>query len=135
MTGLDAKADLYGYLQAAREALLWKLDGLSEYHIRRPMVPTGTNLLGLIKHVASIELGYFGHTFGRPRHASSGWGNAPLLSPGARHRAVRCAQARLGGSFVRGVLKRGDAVIGAVGVSGGDGKQDQTVAEAAASAL
>lgn len=66
MTGSDAKADLCRYLQAAREALLWKLDGLSEYNIRRPMVPTGTNLLGLIKHVASVELGYFGDTFGRP---------------------------------------------------------------------
>jgi uncharacterized damage-inducible protein DinB len=66
MTGSDAKADLHRYLQDAREALLWKLDGLSEYDIRRPMVPTGTNLLGLVKHVASVELGYFGDTFGRP---------------------------------------------------------------------
>jgi hypothetical protein len=30
------------------------------------MVPTGTNLLGLVKHVASVEAGYFGETFGRP---------------------------------------------------------------------
>jgi uncharacterized damage-inducible protein DinB len=66
MTGSDPKADFHRYLQAAREALLWKLDGLSEYEARRPMVPTGTNLLGLIKHVASLELGYFGDTFGRP---------------------------------------------------------------------
>jgi uncharacterized damage-inducible protein DinB len=73
MTGSDAKADLYGYLQAAREALLWKLDGLSEYNIRRPMVPTGTNLLGLIKHVASVELGYFGYTFGRPFNEPLRW--------------------------------------------------------------
>jgi uncharacterized damage-inducible protein DinB len=66
MTGSDPKADLRRYLQIARDALLWKLEGLSEYDIRRPMVPTGTNLLGLIKHVASVELGYFGETFGRP---------------------------------------------------------------------
>jgi uncharacterized damage-inducible protein DinB len=66
MTGSDPKADLHRYLQAGREALLWKLDGLSEYDIRRPMVPTGTNLLGLVKHVASCEAGYFGATFGRP---------------------------------------------------------------------
>ena len=45
MTGSDPKTDLHRYLQDAREALLWKLDGLSEYNIRRPMVPTGTNLL------------------------------------------------------------------------------------------
>jgi uncharacterized damage-inducible protein DinB len=62
----DQKADLRRYLQEARNALLWKLDGLSEYDVRRPMVPTGTNLLGLVKHLANVELGYFGDTFGRP---------------------------------------------------------------------
>ena len=66
MTGSDPKDDLRRYLQEAREALLWKLDGLSEYDIRRPLVPTGTNLLGLVKHVASVEAGYLGDTFGRP---------------------------------------------------------------------
>jgi len=66
MTGLDPKADLHRYLQDARDALLWKLDGLSDYNIRRPMVPTGTNLLGLIKHAAGVELGYLGDCFGRP---------------------------------------------------------------------
>src|SRR5260370_35149627 len=66
MTGSDQKTDLHRYLQDAREALLWKLDGLSEYNIRRPMEPTGTNLLGLIKHVASVDLGYFGDCYGRP---------------------------------------------------------------------
>jgi uncharacterized damage-inducible protein DinB len=62
----DPKDDLHRYLQTAREALLWKLDGLSEYDARRPLVPSGTNLLGLVKHVASVEAGYFGDTFGRP---------------------------------------------------------------------
>lgn len=73
MAGSDPKADLHHYLQGARKALLWKLDGLSEYDIRRPMVPTGTNLLGLIKHVASVELGYFGDTFGRPFNEPLPW--------------------------------------------------------------
>jgi uncharacterized damage-inducible protein DinB len=66
MSARDAKSDLRRYLQIAREALVWKLDGLSEYDVRRPMVPTGTNLLGLVKHVASVEAGYFGEVFGRP---------------------------------------------------------------------
>jgi uncharacterized damage-inducible protein DinB len=66
MSASDPKHELHRYLKEAREALLWKLDGLSEYDIRRPMVPTGTNLLGLVKHVASVESGYFGETFGRP---------------------------------------------------------------------
>lgn len=62
----NPKADLLRYLQEGRDALLWKLDGLSEYDIRRPLTPTGTNLLGLVKHVAGVELGYLGDTFGRP---------------------------------------------------------------------
>ena len=66
MTESDLKADLRRYLQDAREALLWKLDGLSEYDVRRPLVPTGTNLLGLVKHVTGVEMGYLGDTFGRP---------------------------------------------------------------------
>ena len=62
----DPKTDLHRYLRTARGALLWKLEGLSEYDVRRPLVPTGTNLLGLVKHVASVEAGYFGEIFGRP---------------------------------------------------------------------
>jgi uncharacterized damage-inducible protein DinB len=66
MPGPDAKTDLHRYLQAARDALLWKLEDLSEYDIRRPLTPTGTNLLGLVKHLAGVELWYFGDAFGRP---------------------------------------------------------------------
>ncbi|MDX6224857.1 MAG: hypothetical protein QOE64_1233 [Frankiales bacterium] len=66
MPASDPKDDLKRYLQIAREALLWKLEGVSEYDARRPLTPTGTNLLGLVKHVASVEAGYFGDTFGRP---------------------------------------------------------------------
>lgn len=62
----DPKDTLHRYLKVAREALLWKLDGLSDYDVRRPLVPTGTNLLGLVKHVASVEAGYFGEIFDRP---------------------------------------------------------------------
>jgi uncharacterized damage-inducible protein DinB len=73
MTGSDAKADLLLYLQDARDALLWKLDGLSEYDIRRPMTHTGTNLLGLVKHLTGAEAAYFGEAFGRPVEAPSLW--------------------------------------------------------------
>ena len=48
-----AKDNLHGRLRRDREALLWKLDGLSEYDARRPLTATGTNLLGLVKHVAT----------------------------------------------------------------------------------
>jgi hypothetical protein len=73
MVVADPKADLHRYLQDAREALLWKLDGLSEYDIRRPLTPTGTNLLGLLKHLTFVEMGYFGETFGRPCADQLAW--------------------------------------------------------------
>lgn len=61
-----AKANLYGYLQHEREAMLAKLDGLSEYDVRRPLTVTGTNLLGLVKHLATWEARYLGEVFNRP---------------------------------------------------------------------
>ena len=70
---MDEKATLLGYLRNRRTDLLAKLDGLSEYDARRPMTPTGTNLLGLVKHVASVELGYFGEVFGRPSGRDLPW--------------------------------------------------------------
>ncbi len=73
MTESDAKADLRLYLQDARDVLLWKLEGLSEYDVRRPMTPTCTNLLGLVKHLTGAEAAYFGETFERPVEAPPLW--------------------------------------------------------------
>jgi hypothetical protein len=67
------KEILHEYLQTARDALLWKLDGLAEYDVRRPMVPTGTNLLGLVKHLTCGELAYFGPVFDRPADQPIAW--------------------------------------------------------------
>lgn len=69
----EPKETLKRYLQVQRDALLWKLDGLGEREIRWPMTPTGTNLLGLVKHVASMELGYFGLVFDRPSGQPLPW--------------------------------------------------------------
>jgi len=82
MAAGDDKAVLHQYLKNARTALLWKLEGLSEYDVRRPLVPTGTNLLGLVKHVASVEAGYLGDTFGRPFPEPLPW-LAPDAEPNA----------------------------------------------------
>jgi uncharacterized damage-inducible protein DinB len=60
------KAELQTYLQATRALLLAKLDGLSEYDRRRPLVRSGTNLLGLVKHLVGIEYVYLGTSVGRP---------------------------------------------------------------------
>jgi uncharacterized damage-inducible protein DinB len=62
----DPKAALRHYLQSNRESLLWKLEGVSERDLRMPRTPTGTNLIGIVKHMANVEIGYFGDTFGRP---------------------------------------------------------------------
>jgi uncharacterized damage-inducible protein DinB len=73
MTASDPKDDLRVYLQDARDVLLWKLEGLSEYDVRRPLTPTGTNLLGLVKHLTGAEALYFGATFGRPFAGTPLW--------------------------------------------------------------
>ncbi len=69
----DEKTTLKRYLQDGRDALLWKLDGLGEREIRLPMTATGTNLLGVVKHVASVEIGYFTEVFGRPCDVDLPW--------------------------------------------------------------
>ncbi|WP_037365592.1 DinB family protein [Amycolatopsis orientalis] len=61
-----AKEYLHSDLKEVRQVMLRKLDGLSEYAIRRPLTSTGTNLLGLVKHLAVAEARYFGEVFGRP---------------------------------------------------------------------
>ena len=113
MSDNDPKTDLHDYLQEGREALLWKLDGLSEFDIRRPMVPTGTNLLGLVKHVASVELGYFGETFGRPSGEPLPW-----LEPGAEPNADMWATADESREQIVGLYRRAcahsDATIDAL---------------------
>jgi uncharacterized damage-inducible protein DinB len=73
MTTLDAKDDLHAALKKGRAALFWKLDGLGEYDLRRPLTPTGTNLLGVLKHVATMEALYFGRCFGRPFDVAMPW--------------------------------------------------------------
>jgi len=113
MTDPDPKADLRRYLQVAREAMLWKLDGLSEYDVRRPMVPTGTNLLGLVKHLASVEFGYFGETFGRPFSERLPW-----LEEGAEPNADMWATPDESRAEIIGLYHRAwahsDATIGAL---------------------
>lgn len=69
----DAKTVLVRYLARSREAVLWKLDGLSDHDVRRPLTPTGTNLLGVVKHLAGVEAGYFGDCLGRPVPGMPTW--------------------------------------------------------------
>jgi len=70
---MDGKDVLRHYLERDRAAILWKLEGLSDYDLRRPMTPTGSSLLGIVKHLAMVELGYFGEVFGRTPEVSVPW--------------------------------------------------------------
>jgi hypothetical protein len=65
--------DLRQYLQEARDTVVRSLEGLSEHDVRRPLVPSGTNLLGLVKHLTGIELGYLGASVGRPSPVALPW--------------------------------------------------------------
>jgi hypothetical protein len=82
------KETLHRYLQMHRDALLWKLEGMDERQVRWPMTPTGTNLLGLVKHVSSMEFGYFGEVFGLPAAEPLPW-----LEPGSEINADMWATA------------------------------------------
>jgi hypothetical protein len=72
---MDVKSVLCGYLRSQRDAVLWKLDGVSERDMRMPMTASGTNMLGLVKHLAGIEAEYFGGCLGRPWPDPTPWGN------------------------------------------------------------
>lgn len=82
MTTSDLKEDLHHYLRDAREAVVWKLDNLDDYSGRRPMTPTGTNLLGLVKHLSGVEMLYFGFVFDRPFAEAPAW-FGPQMEPNA----------------------------------------------------
>src|ERR1700759_1092823 len=82
-TVFDPLELLLRYLQRARENRVATLDGLSEYDVRRPMTPSGTSLLGLVKHVASVELGYLGECVGRPLDVDLPWDNDDAMERSA----------------------------------------------------
>jgi hypothetical protein len=66
-------ADLLHYLQQSRDSVLRGLSGLGEYDARRPLTPSGSNILGLVKHLTGIEAGYLGDCVGRPSPVQLPW--------------------------------------------------------------
>lgn len=59
------KETLHAFLDKQRDVMVWKLEGLGDDDLRRPMTPSGTNLLGMVKHLAAVEYGWFCVPFGR----------------------------------------------------------------------
>ena len=82
-SGPDLTELLLRYLQRARENLVAALDGLDEYDVRRPVTPSGTSLLGLVKPVASVEIGYLGECVGRKLDVQLPWDDEDLYESGA----------------------------------------------------
>ena len=122
------------------------LDGLSEYDVRRPLVPSGTNLLGLVKHLTGIELGYLGACVGRPSPVplpweddGSVWESADMWATAEQSRdyllglyrrawqhsdeSLRRARPRRAG--VRGVVARGTARDHVRPSGGAGGRRDR----------
>ena len=112
----DLKDELHLKLQASRATLLSKLNNLSEHDRRRPMTPTGTNLLGLVKHLAGLEYGYLGESFGRPAQESMSWMEDGSIWQGAD----MWARPEESSEYIIGLYRRAcahaDRVIAALGL-------------------
>ena len=61
----EEKISLRTSLDRHRDVVLWKIEGLDDEQLRSPLTPSGTSLLGLVKHLAAVEYGWFCETFGR----------------------------------------------------------------------
>ncbi len=107
---MDPKQVLHTYLRNHRDQLLAKLDGLGEYDVRRPLVDSGTNLLGLVKHVASVELGYFSTVFGQFSELIVPWFDEDA-EPGADMWATADESREQIVAFRNAVAAHADAVI------------------------
>jgi hypothetical protein len=106
--------DLQLYLQRARETVLRSLDGLSKHDARRPVVPSGTNLLGLVKHLTGVEAGYLGDCVGRPAPVTLPWVDDGSTFEGADMWATaEESQAYITGLY-RQVWAHSDAMIGSL---------------------
>ncbi|TXS55898.1 DinB family protein [Streptomyces sp. t39] len=109
---VDLKDELHRKLREGRAGLLSRLDGLSEYDLRRPLTPSGTNLLGLVKHLAGLEYGYLGEAFGRPAPEKMAWIEDGSIWDGAD----MWARADESSDYLTGLYRRacahGDRTIG-----------------------
>jgi hypothetical protein len=98
-TGTDEKAVLRGFLGYLRDAVAAKAEGVPEPQVRAPGVPSGTSLLGLVRHLTAVER----YTF---------LGEAPAGWPGTfRPRPDETAEEILAG--YRAACAEADAVIDA----------------------
>ena len=60
------KESLLAALERHRDAIDWKLAGLTDEQLRASVLPSPITPIGLVKHLAAVEFGWFCDTFGRP---------------------------------------------------------------------
>jgi len=107
---------LLRYLQRERDSLLDTLAALSDHDVRRPMTPTGTSLLGLVKHVATVQIGYLGECVGRPWPEGIPWDNEAAYDDGLdMYATAEESRAMLVDLFVRGSA-HGDESVRTLGL-------------------
>jgi Protein of unknown function (DUF664) len=82
MAKYEPKTNLREYIQGGRDTRLRELSGLSDYDARRPLVPAGTALLGLVEHKSRLVLAYYREAPERPSGEMSG-GFRGTLEPNA----------------------------------------------------
>ncbi len=75
---MDVKSRLVRRVQRELESMVSKAEGISEYDARRPLVPSGSNILGILQHTSAVVLGYMTECFGQ----DAGW-ELPFFAPGA----------------------------------------------------
>ncbi len=59
----DERTTLVAFLDYLRDSIVRKAEGVDDGAVRRPMVDSGTSLLGLVKHLTMVEVAWFQWTF------------------------------------------------------------------------
>ena len=117
MPSTPIRDDDHGYLQECRHQVLTSVDGLSEYELRRPMTPTGTNLLGVVKHLIGIEAGYLGACLDRPFDRPLPWIDDDATGPNRDMWATADESAGYLVDLYRRACDHSDAVLAELGLA------------------
>jgi uncharacterized damage-inducible protein DinB len=94
------------FLNFNRESVLKKTEGLDDEQLRRVLVHTGTNLLGLVQHLAQAERNWFGYRL---------TGAAAARGPGSGMRVPRARTTAEVLDDYRAAIAASDAAIRAIG--------------------
>jgi len=111
---MDVKDALHGKLVEVRGALLAAVEGAGEHDLRRPLTPTGTNLIGLVKHLVGVEHVYLCESFGRPAPDVLPWNEDGSVWEGADMWATAEESSEEILALYRRACAASDATIGAL---------------------